>query len=50
MFNFARCLEGGLGVPKNEIQAQEWYRKAAEAGEARAANWCKTHKVPFTQG
>ena len=47
MFNFAQCLDEGLGVGKNGLQAQALYRKAAEAGDARAADWCRKHTVPF---
>ena len=48
MFNYAQCLEEGVGVAKNGLQAQAWYRKAAEAGDERAADWCRKHAVPFT--
>ena len=48
MFNYAQCLEEGLGVAKNGLQAQAWYRKAAEAEDERAADWCRKHGVPFT--
>ena len=48
MFNYAQCLEEGLGVAKNSLQAQAWYRKAAEADDERAAEWCRKHGVPFT--
>ena len=42
------CLENGLGVTKNLLQAQNWYRKAAEAGDRRAADWCRKNGVIFT--
>ena len=48
MFNYAQCLEEGVGVAKNGLGAQAWYRKAAEAGYERAAEWCRKHAVPFT--
>ena len=48
MFNFAQCLDEGIGTGKNGLQAQAWYRKAAEAGDERAADWCRKHSVPFT--
>jgi TPR repeat protein len=48
MFNFAQCLDEGLGVGKNGLQAQSWYRKAAEAGDERAIDWCRKNTVPFT--
>jgi hypothetical protein len=28
--------EGGLGVPRNHVEAAKWYRKAAEQGNANA--------------
>ncbi|MBR4388959.1 MAG: SEL1-like repeat protein, partial [Prevotella sp.] len=30
------CYENGTGVAKDEAKAVEWYRKAAEQGDARA--------------
>ena len=48
MFGYAQCLEGGIGVGENGLQAQAWYRKAAEAGDDRAIDWCQKHNVPFT--
>ena len=48
MFNYAQCLDEGVGLGKNGLQAQAWYRKAAEAGDERAADWCHKHSVPFT--
>ncbi len=48
MFNYAQCLDQGLGTTKNGLQAQAWYRKSAEAGDERAVDWCRKHSVPFT--
>jgi len=48
MFNFAQCLEEGIGTAKNQLQSQAWYRKSAEAGDPRAADWARRHSVPFT--
>ncbi len=48
MWLYARCVENGIGVGKNLLQAQGWYRKAAEAGDRRAADWCRKNSVPFT--
>ncbi len=48
MFNYARCLEEGIGVAKNPLQAKDWYRQAATAGDKRAIDWCQKHSVPFT--
>ena len=49
MFNFAQCLDEGIGTARNSLQAQAWYRKAAEAGDDRAADWCRKHNLPFTR-
>jgi len=49
MFNFAQCLDEGIGTAKNGLKAQAWYRKAAEAGDERAAEWCRKRNVPFTR-
>ncbi len=48
MFNYAQCLDGGLGTAKNQLQAQAWFRKSAEAGDPRAADWCRQHGIPFS--
>ncbi len=49
MYNFAQCLEEGIGTGRNSLQAQAWHRKAAEAGDDRAADWCRKHSIPFTR-
>jgi len=45
---FARCLEENIGVSRSLLQATNWYRKAAEAGDLGAADWCRKKAVPFT--
>ena len=32
----AVCYKNGEGVPKNEVEAVKWFRKAAEQGDADA--------------
>lgn len=44
MYYYARCLEGGLGVKKNRVEAEYWYNKAAAAGEPRSIEWLRSHK------
>ncbi len=48
MFFYARCIEGGFGVKPSLMQATIWYRKAAEAGDRRAVEWCRKNSIPFT--
>ncbi|MBA3609104.1 MAG: protein kinase [Chthoniobacterales bacterium] len=47
MFLYARCFEGGTGVEANPSEAIEWYRRAAEAGNRPAQDWCRQHEVDF---
>ena len=47
MFLYARCFEGGTGVDANPSEAIEWYRRAAEAGNRPAQDWCRQHEVSF---
>jgi TPR repeat protein len=48
MFFYAQCFESGIGIgQKNLLQAQSWYRQAAEAGNPLAAAWCREKGVPF---
>ena len=47
MFLYARCFEGGTGVDANPSEAREWYRRAAEAGNRPAQDWCRQHGVGF---
>ena len=47
MFYYARCLEKGLGTKASLTGATTWFQKAAEAGHAEAATWCKTQGVRF---
>ncbi len=50
MFLYARCFEGGTGVDANPSEALEWYRRAAEAGNRPAQDWCRQHEVSFEAG
>ena len=48
MFLLAQCYEDNIGVEKSLMKATALYRKAAEAGDPRAADWCRKNSVPFT--
>ena len=48
LFNYAQCLEGGLGVRANRAQAEVFYRAAAGQGFPPAQQWCRTNHVSFT--
>ncbi len=45
MFLYARCFEAGTGVDTNPAEASDWYRRAAEAGNRSALDWCRQHNV-----
>ena len=45
MFLYARCFEAGTGVDTNPTEASDWYRRAAEAGNRPALDWCRQHNV-----
>jgi len=45
MFLYARCFEAGTGVDANPTEASDWYRRAAEAGNRPALDWCRQHNV-----
>ena len=45
MFLYARCFELGTGVDANPTEASDWYRRAAEAGNRPALDWCRQHSV-----
>ncbi|MGH8092280.1 MAG: serine/threonine-protein kinase [Chthoniobacterales bacterium] len=47
MYLYGRCLELGTGVNANPAEASEWYRRAAEAGNRPAQDWCRQHNVSF---
>ena len=47
MYLYARCFEAGTGVEANPGEAGDWYRRAAEAGNRPAQDWCRQHKVTF---
>src|SRR4051794_15066118 len=38
MVLLAHCLDGGIGLPKDEVEATKWDRKAAELGHASGQN------------
>jgi TPR repeat protein len=47
MYLYARCLEAGTGMPQDVNAAADWYRRAAEAGNRPAQEWCRQHQVAF---
>ena len=47
MYLYARCIEAGTGVDANPTEASDWYRRAAEAGNRPAQDWCRQHNVSF---
>jgi TPR repeat protein len=49
MFLYARCFELGTGVETSLSEATNWYRRAAEAGNHAAQDWCKQHNVTFNE-
>ena len=48
LFLYAQCLESGTGVTVDLKEAESFYRRAAEAGNAAARNWCHEHKVALS--
>ncbi len=48
MYYYALCFETGMGVGANQLQAQTWYQKAAEAGNKLAIEWCRKKGVPVS--
>lgn len=46
-FFYAMGLEGGETGPADPKGAREWYRKAAEWGNAAAENWCRENGVSY---
>jgi serine/threonine protein kinase len=47
MFLYAQCFDNGFGTKPNPDEARKWFRKAAEAGHAAAAEWCRSNGVSF---
>jgi serine/threonine protein kinase/TPR repeat protein len=45
MFQYARCLEKGLGVKANQLEAENWALRAAKEKYAPAIDWCRAHHV-----
>jgi len=48
MFLYARCFEVGTGVNANPTEASAWYRRAAEAGNRPALDWCRQHNIALS--
>jgi TPR repeat protein len=46
-FNLGVMYDRGQGVPQDDVQAAEWYRKAAEQGHAAAQNNLLAVSVSF---
>ncbi len=47
MYLYARCFELGTGLEASPSEAAEWYRRAAEAGNRPAQEWCRQHQVKY---
>ena len=47
MFFYAECLAEGKGVQKDVAAATEWAKKAAQAGNPLAIQWCKTKNINY---
>ncbi len=50
MYLYARCFELGEGVETNPAEASNWYRRAAQAGNPQAQDWCRQHNISFETG
>jgi TPR repeat protein len=53
MYLYARCFEEGCfeegrGVKRNPSEARDWYRRAAEAGNPAAQEWCRKYNITLT--
>jgi TPR repeat protein len=49
MFCLAQSLDGTPGVTPNPVEAEGWYKKAAQLGHRKALEWCATHNVAVPQ-
>jgi serine/threonine protein kinase len=47
MFFYAECLAEGKGVQKDAGSATEWAKKAAQAGNPLAIQWCKAKNINY---
>jgi TPR repeat protein/tRNA A-37 threonylcarbamoyl transferase component Bud32 len=47
MFFYAECLAEGKGVQKDVGAATEWAKKAAQAGNPLAIQWCKAKNINY---
>lgn len=47
MFFYAECLSEGKGVQKDAGAATEWAKKAAQAGNPLAIQWCKSKSISY---
>jgi serine/threonine protein kinase len=47
MFFYAECLSEGKGVQKDAGAATEWAKKAAQAGNPLAIQWCKAKNISY---
>jgi len=47
MFFYAECLSEGKGVQKDASAATEWAKKAAQAGNPLAIQWCKAKNINY---
>jgi len=45
MLSYARCLESGIGIKKDPIEAKRWEIKAAKAADKDFIQWSNEHNI-----
>ena len=45
MYSYARCLEAGIGIKQDPVEAKNWDAKAAQTGDKDFMKWCREHDV-----
>jgi TPR repeat protein len=45
MYSYARCLEDGIGIKQDLLEARSWDAKAAKTGDKDFIKWCSEHKI-----
>ena len=48
MYSYARCLEDGLGIKKDLVEARRWDLKAAQSADKDFIKWSIAHKINLT--
>jgi uncharacterized protein len=47
MYRYGQCFFYGVGMPHDLLVANDWFRKAARAGNSAAIDYCSRNEIEY---